>query len=164
MSQQTSTPVPPFRTKRSVREAMALGSRWARTRTIGEGQLVGTVVRASSTSRWLLWDGLEHSGPEWTSVGNTAGWEVHDGGFHVDGRTYTWLAPAPDEINEAKFARMALNPNRRSGPCDECGGEVAARAGHIRERWDSEAERRVWVALHPYGECVPASASVSAAA
>lgn len=159
----TTVPQPPFRTKKSVREAMTLGSRWAMEHLDSDDSYVGTIVRATSTSRWVMWD---DDGPEdrptWLPVGDTKGWVVDDDGFTEgdSGTRLRFVAAAPADVDPAYYARVAMPRNRREGPCVECGGHVPAGEGHVQQSYRTWA----WEALHAYGACTPVEEPTTLAA
>lgn len=165
---------PPFKTKKSIREALALGSRWRMTHATLEGVITrsGTIVRASTTSRWIRWDDSDpaREGPLHVPVDSSAArhWVVTESGFYEDGPAtaidptevrWELLEPAPADVDHDELRRLARRPvrtNRYPGPCADCGGEVPAGAGRI------EAVVRRWYVYHAPGECVPSSAATGA--
>lgn len=161
----TTASAPPFKTKKSIREALALGSRWRMTHATLEGVITrsGTIVRASTTSRWIRWDDSDpaQEGPEHLAVDSTAAryWEVAPNGFYEDGAAsaidptevrWELLEPAPATVDHDELRRLAsrpLRPNRYPGRCDTCGGDVQAGAGYV------EGIGRRWFIYHHAGEC-----------
>lgn len=154
MTTTTPTPQPPFKTKKAIRDAMTVGSRWAIGEPDGSHELEGVIVRRSSTSRWFIWDGVDLDRPMWLPVGDTRDWAVHaDGYVEMTSQTkLRFLAPAPEDLDHARIARLALPRNRKAGPCANCGSEVPVGAGHVR------AGATGWEAIHAWDGCLPAAA------
>ena len=79
----TTPAMPPFRSKAAVKRAMVVGSRWVMDHP-GSGErrmFTGTVVRMSTTSRWLAWDDEPDSPPTWIPVSDTTGWVIEASGY-----------------------------------------------------------------------------------
>lgn len=144
-----------FRTKKAIKIALAVGSRWAMEREGSPESYPLTIVRASSSSRWLAFDDAAGDRPTWLPVSDTRDWVVNHDGFTdtYSGVRLRYLAPAPADADPAHYARAALAPNRRAGNCGDCGGHVPAEAGHIRR------DMTGWTVLHAYGACAPAAAA-----
>lgn len=71
-----------FRTKKAVKDAMTVGSRWVMERDGSDASYPLTIVRASTTSRWVSFDDdAPGTRPTWLPVGDTCGWEVEADGF-----------------------------------------------------------------------------------